>query len=52
MGFKVFVMRHAFVVHKGFKSKTGFHASKKAEHTKNRALFGSFLSGLKKKYGT
>jgi hypothetical protein len=51
MGYWIHVMRNAFVVHKGFKTKAGFHDNMYKEHAKNRSLLAAFLGELKKKYG-
>lgn len=49
-GYEFAVLDNAFVVHKGFKSPTGFHASKDDEQNRNRLLFRKFKEELKMKY--
>eukprot|EP00049_Salpingoeca_infusionum_P023785 m.371914 g.371914 ORF g.371914 m.371914 type:complete len:262 (-) comp60505_c0_seq1:100-885(-) len=49
-GFQFRVLYNAFVVHDGFKVKTGFHSSKQAEQERNRALFRLFKQELKLRY--
>lgn len=49
-GFKFHVLDNAFVVHRGFKVKDGFHASKDSENARNKQLFSKFKEELKVKY--
>ncbi|CAG5121419.1 unnamed protein product [Candidula unifasciata] len=49
-GFKFHVLNNAFIVHKGFKVKDGFHGSKGAENRRNKQLFLKFQEELKVKY--
>jgi hypothetical protein len=49
-GFQFHVLDNTFIVHKGFKVKDGFHASKDAENGKNKLLFEKFKEELTVKY--
>nr|KAG5694590.1 hypothetical protein BaRGS_015003 [Batillaria attramentaria] len=49
-GYEFAVLNNAFLVHKGFKTKTGFHTTKDNEQNRNRLLFRKFKEELKMKY--
>lgn len=49
-GFNFHVLDNAFIVHKGFKVKDGFHADKDTENKQNKQLFQKFKEELKVKY--
>jgi N-acetyllactosaminide beta-1,3-N-acetylglucosaminyltransferase len=49
-GYEFAVLDSAFLVHKGFKTKTSFHASKDEEQNRNRLLFRKFKTELESKY--
>lgn len=49
-GFKFTVLNNAFLVHHGYKKKTGFHLTKDIEQEQNRILFRLFKEELKTKY--
>ncbi|XP_033105009.1 beta-1,4-glucuronyltransferase 1-like isoform X2 [Anneissia japonica] len=49
-GFKFSVLDNAFILHLGYKTKTGFHSSKDEENLKNKFLFRRFKEALLTKY--
>ncbi|KAL8590085.1 hypothetical protein ACOMHN_034316 [Nucella lapillus] len=49
-GFTFAVLDNAFLIHKGFKTHTGFHPTKEEEQNRNRLLFRKFKEELKTKY--
>ena len=49
-GYKFSVLNNAFLLHRGFKTAGGFHASKTAEQDRNRLLFRQYKEELKAKY--
>ena len=49
-GYDFAVLNNAFLVHKGFKTQTGFHATKDDEQNRNRLLFRKLKEELKTKY--
>ncbi|XP_078590078.1 beta-1,4-glucuronyltransferase 1-like [Branchiostoma floridae x Branchiostoma japonicum] len=49
-GYGFSVLDRAFLVHKGWKTVTDFHASKDEENSRNRLLFRQFKNELKVKY--
>jgi len=49
-GFQFQVLDDAFVLHHGFKEKSGFHDAKQVENDRNRELFRTFKRELKRKY--
>nr|XP_020671669.1 beta-1,4-glucuronyltransferase 1 [Pogona vitticeps] len=51
-GYRFSVLSNAFLVHKGFKVASEFHAQKDAENQRNKVLFRQFKQELKAKYPT
>ncbi|KAJ7307458.1 hypothetical protein JRQ81_009478 [Phrynocephalus forsythii] len=51
-GYRFSVLSNAFLVHKGFKVASEFHAQKDAENQHNKILFRQFKQDLKAKYPT
>ncbi|XP_032660058.1 beta-1,4-glucuronyltransferase 1 [Chelonoidis abingdonii] len=49
-GYSFSVLNNAFLVHKGFKVPSEFHAQKDAENQRNKVLFRQFKQELKLKY--
>ncbi|XP_071962217.1 beta-1,4-glucuronyltransferase 1-like [Antedon mediterranea] len=49
-GYTFSVLDNAFVLHKGYKTKTGFHSNKDKENLKNKYLFRQFKEALLIKY--
>ncbi|XP_042295417.1 beta-1,4-glucuronyltransferase 1 [Sceloporus undulatus] len=49
-GFRFSVLSNAFLVHKGFKVASEFHAQKDAENQRNKVLFRQFKQELKVRY--
>ena len=49
-GYDFAVLDNAFLVHKGFKTRAGFHPTKDQEQTRNRLLFRKLKEELKTKY--
>ncbi|XP_060108111.1 beta-1,4-glucuronyltransferase 1 [Heteronotia binoei] len=51
-GYRFLVLSNAFLVHKGFKVASEFHAQKDAENQRNKVLFRQFKQELKIRYPT
>ncbi|XP_048375573.1 beta-1,4-glucuronyltransferase 1 [Sphaerodactylus townsendi] len=51
-GYRFLVLSNAFLVHKGFKVASEFHAQKDAENQRNKVLFRQFKQELKIRYST
>ena len=51
-GYDFAVLNNAFLVHRGWKSSTSFHADKELDQERNRILFRQFKSSLRSKYPT
>ncbi|XP_042243473.1 uncharacterized protein LOC121880381 isoform X2 [Homarus americanus] len=49
-GYRFLVLDSAFVIHRGFKTNTGFHTTKDVEQERNRILFRQFKGELKERY--
>ncbi|XP_026572268.1 beta-1,4-glucuronyltransferase 1 [Pseudonaja textilis] len=49
-GYRFAILSNAFLVHKGFKVASEFHAQKDAENQRNKILFRQFKQELKSKY--
>ncbi|XP_028565332.1 beta-1,4-glucuronyltransferase 1 [Podarcis muralis] len=49
-GYRFSVLSNAFLVHKGFKVASEFHAQKDAENQRNKLLFRQFKQELKTRY--
>lgn len=49
-GYEFGILNNAFLLHKGFKTESGFHATKDNEQNRNRQLFRKFKEELKTKY--
>ena len=49
-GYYFGVLNNAFIVHKGYKYRNGFHKTKEMENNRNRDLYRQFKMELKTKY--
>ncbi|VDI47281.1 Hypothetical predicted protein [Mytilus galloprovincialis] len=49
-GYNFGVLNNAFLIHKGFKYRDGFHKNKEIENNRNRDLFQQFKRELRTKY--
>ncbi|XP_043934186.1 beta-1,4-glucuronyltransferase 1 [Protopterus annectens] len=49
-GYQFLVLNNAFLIHKGFKTASEFHAGKDAENRRNKIIFRQFKQDLKNKY--
>ena len=51
-GFDFYALNNAFLIHRGFKNKVGFHRSKDEENSRNRDLYRIFKREMRQKYAS